>query len=58
MRKLLDGLHYGTACPGMGHGSENVRISLAIDIRGVKIAITPSYFITARILSSERGGKR
>jgi hypothetical protein len=42
----------------MGHGSENVRISLAIDIRGVKIAITPSYFITARILSSERGGKR
>jgi len=41
MRRLLEQLHYDTACPTMNHSPDIMRNSLALLLREVKIAITP-----------------
>jgi hypothetical protein len=41
MRRLLEKLHYGTACPPTDHVPRNTRNSFALYLRGAKIAITP-----------------
>lgn len=57
MRMPLDDLHYGTPCPELGHDSDKVRISLAIDLRHVRIAVTPFLFYN-RAHSNRRAGRK
>src|SRR5258707_14494458 len=45
-------VHYGTACPDLGHAVEKMRIFLAFPLHRARIAFTPSYFKTARISTS------
>ena len=41
MRRLLERVHYGTACPTVDHTPEIMRNLLALFLRTDKISITP-----------------
>jgi PilZ domain len=50
--RLLDVMHYGTACPVLDHALENRCIDLVFIMDSIKIAVTPSNQETARLPAS------
>src|ERR1700730_10796957 len=47
--RLLNVVHYGTKCSGLGHAREKMRIVLVFATHDAKIAVTPFLILSAGI---------